>query len=292
LSAGTQLAAIDDDPGTMGRLAGVPAWARDRANRLLLAQALAAPGAAEQPALIAVAGQLAAANAAGRPAQLWAFDPAAGVAAVAIGDLDTADAVGVLVPGMNTTVTDDLGGLLTSAEGVADAAGAVSPAMTVATLAWIGYRAPQGLGEAVHRSYARRGGPALAGDLAALVAARAATGTPEPRITVLAHSYGAVVVDQAADLPGRLGADAVVLLGSPGMEEDGDLRREVAEVYDATGGLDPVGISGWFGEQPWGPGYGATLLPTDLEETHTEYYDPSHPTLAAMGAVVAGRETR
>lgn len=292
LSAGAQLAAIRDGAATIGGLDGIPAWARDRANRLLLAHDLAAPGGAEQPMLIAVAGQLAAAEAAGRTAQLWEFDAGAGRAAVAIGDLDAADAVGVLVPGMGTTVTGDLGALMTSAEGVADSARAAAPGIAVATLAWIGYRAPRGFGAAIYRSSARRGAPALVDDLSALGAERAATGHSLPRTTVLAHSYGTVLVDQAADRPGRLATDAVVLMGSPGMEGGGDLRREVPEVYDAIGGLDPIGVSGWFGEQPWAPGYGATLLPTDWHEMHSDYYDPSHPTLAALGAVVAGEEPR
>ena len=292
LSASAQLAVIQDEPEIVGRLEGVPAWARDRANRLLLSRALAAPGGQEQPMPLAVAGQLAATEAAGRPIQLWAFDPATGTAAVAVGDLDTADAVGVLVPGMDTTVTGDLGSLLTSAEGVADSVHEAAPALAVATLAWIGYRAPQGFGEAIWPFAARRGAPALARDLSGLSAARAATGNKAPRTTVLAHSYGTVLVDRAADRPGRLAADAVVLMGSPGMQTDGDLRREVPETYDALGGFDPIGWSGWFGEPPSAPAYGATPLPTDWDQTHSEYYDPVRPTLTALGAVVAGQEPR
>jgi hypothetical protein len=276
------------DPGRIGGLDGVPAWARDRANRILLARALnAAPTRGRRTAL-AVAARLADEEAAGRPVQLYAFDPALGVAAVALGDLDSAAAVGVLVPGMSTTVVDDLEPLLISAENVAEAARAAAPGLSVATLAWIGYRAPRNLLEATRRGPARRGAPALAGALAGLAGSRAATGHADPRTTVLAHSYGTVLLDQAADRPGRLATDAVVLLGSPGMERDGDLRREATEVYDAVGGLDPVAVSGWFGEQPWRPEYGATLLPTDLHETHGSYYDPGQPTLAALGAVVAG----
>jgi hypothetical protein len=193
---------------------------------------------------------------------------------------------------MDTTVAGDLGSLLTSAEGVADAASEATPAAAVATLAWIGYRAPQGFVEAVSPSYARRGAPALARDLAGLSAARAATGNGEARTTVLAHSYGSVVLDEAADRPGRLAADAVVLLGSPGMERDGDLRHEVPETYDALGGHDAIGVSGWFGERPSAPAYGATPLPTGPDQGHSEYYDPRYPTLAALGAVVAGPEPR
>jgi hypothetical protein len=288
LSASAQLAVVAADPFRIGALDGVPAWARDRANRVLLTRALSAPDAPGHRTALAVAGRLADAEAAGRPVQLYAFDPGAGLAAVAVGDLDSADAVGVLVPGMGTTVADDLGALMTSAEDLADAARTAVPGLAVATLAWIGYRAPRDLLQAVRRRYARRGAPALADDLAGLAGSRPATGHADPRTTVLAHSYGTVLLDQAADRPGRLATDAVVLMGSPGMERDGDLRREAGEVYDAAGGLDPVAVSGWFGEQPWRPDYGATLLPTDLHQTHGAYYDPREPTLAALGAVVAG----
>jgi hypothetical protein len=288
LSAAAQLAVVAADPVRIGGMDGVPAWARDRANRTLLAQALTSAGAPGHETALAVADRLADAEAAGRPVQLYLFDPGAGLAAVAVGDLDSADAVGVLVPGMGTTVADDLGRLATSAQEVADAARAAAPGVAVATLAWIGYRAPRNLVEASRRGYARRGAPALAGDLAGLAGSRAATGRADPRTTVLAHSYGTVLLDQAADRPGRLATDAVVLMGSPGMERDGDLRHEAAEIYDAVGGLDPVAITGWFGAQPWRPEYGATLLPTDLHQTHVSYYDAGLPTLAALAAVVAG----
>lgn len=287
LSEGDREALIAVLPGQVGELDGVPAWARDRANRLLLARALAHPGtgaACEG----AVAASLSEAERSGRPVQLYTFDPVAGLVALAFGDVDTADDVAVLVPGILTTAAGDLGELARHAQDVAAAARAAAPGIAVATVAWLGYRTPQTPLEIVTRGDARRGGRQLDAALDGMAASREATGTPRPRTTVLAHSYGTVVVDQAADLPGRLAADAVVLLGSPGMEPDGALRREAPELYDAAALLDPVSEVGWFGEDTWAPAYGATELPADWNTMHWQYYDRERPTLAALGEVVAG----
>jgi alpha-beta hydrolase superfamily lysophospholipase len=140
----------------------------------------------------------------------------------------------------------------------------------------------------VARTDARVGGRLLDDALDGLAASRAAGRQSRPRTTVLAHSYGTVVVDEAADRPGRLAADAVVLLGSPGMGSGGAASLEASEVYDAGGWADPVPALGWFGQEPWEPGFGAVPLPTDAGEVHTAYYDPAHPTLTALGQVVTG----
>jgi hypothetical protein len=105
---------------------------------------------------------------------------------------------------------------------------------------------------------------------------------------VLAHSYGTVVADEAAEQPGLLDADAVVLLGSPGIDDPHASGLEAAEVYDASSPSDPVSYLGRFGGSTWERSFGSTGLPTDWHTLHDEYYDPHHPTLAAMGEVVAG----
>jgi|1186.fasta_scaffold42137_1 hypothetical protein len=284
LDAAAQRAALAAQPDLLGALDGLPAWARDRANRTLLLRALQDPAAPGYDVAVTVAGTLAAAPGITRLLEFVARD---GLVAVALGDPDTADDVAVLVPGIFTTVDDDLGAFVHDAAGVAGAAGSAGAA-SVATVAWLGYRTPQSLFEAAYRTDARVGGRALAGALAGMSAARAAEGLPAARTTVVAHSYGTVVTDQAADRPGRLAADAVVLMGSPGMEPDGAAGLEAPEVYDAAGWSDPVAAVRWFGEGPWEPGYGATPLPTDTGEGHGDYYDPGHPTLAALGQVVAG----
>jgi hypothetical protein len=94
-------------------------------------------------------------------------------------------------------------------------------------------------------------------------------------------------VDEAADAPGRLAADAVVLLGSPGMEDDAG-SLETPEVYAAAAPDDLVGRLGWFGSRTTRPPYGATELPVEDGMGHSAYYDPARPSLSALGEVVAG----
>ncbi|MCU1669120.1 MAG: uncharacterized protein JWP40_2047 [Blastococcus sp.] len=290
LSAVAQLAVIRSDPAAVGALDGVPAWARDRANRMVLARARDDPRTPPYAAFTArvVAARIAAEEAAGRQVQVQLLDLAGDRVVVALGDLDSAGAIALLVPGIGTTPGDDLGHLLQSTSVVADAARAAAPAMTVATVAWLGYRTPSGLPGLATRGAARRGGVALDTALDGLVAARTVTGRPPARTTVLAHSYGTVVVDEAADEPGRLAADAVVLLGSPGMSDDA-ASLEAPEVYDAAAPGDPISWLGWFGAETWAPSYGATELPGGTWLHHSDYYSPDWPTLAAIGEVVAGR---
>ena len=188
---------------------------------------------------------------------------------------------------MLTTPADDLAAMAGDARDVAAAAAAAAPALTVASVVWIGYRTPQTLRTITGRTASIDGGRLLAAALDGIAAARGVVGSPPARTTVLAHSYGTVVVDEAADRPGRLAADAVVLLGSPGMTGDA-AALEAPEVYDAGSRNDPIAWSWWFGLPPAAPAFGSTGLPTDMWAGHSEYYDADGPTLPAMGEVVAG----
>lgn len=290
LSAGGQLAVIRAAPAAIGALDGVPAWARDRANRLLLDRAVhdceawsAAGGTAR-----AVADRIAIEEAAGRRVQLHLLDLEDDQVVLAIGDLDTADAVALLVPGVFNTPEDDLDGLADDAGDVADAARTADSGLAVATVVWLGYSTPSNAAEATTRFNAWRGGPVLSHALDGLAAARVASGAPLPRTTLLAHSYGTVVVDEAADEPGRLAADAVVLLGSPGMEPTGARGLEATEVYDAAAPGDVISWSQWHGMGTFWPSFGSTALPAERWMGHSDYYNPDYPTLAAIGEVVVG----
>jgi hypothetical protein len=139
------------------------------------------------------------------------------------------------------------------------------------------------------RSAADRGGPALDGALDGQRAVRSAVASGFARTTVLAHSYGTVVLDAAADAPGRLAADAVVLLGSPGMQPDRTPLMEVPEVHAASSSADPVTWPSWFGIHPTRAGsYGASVLPVDHGTGHSGYLDRGGVTLAAVADVVVG----
>ncbi|MFC7755536.1 alpha/beta hydrolase [Tsukamurella soli] len=154
------------------------------------------------------------------PVQLFEFDPAAyggdGVAVVSVGDLDTADNVGVIVPGMGTTVSS-IATLGPSAARLYSAARTSAPAETDATVVWIGYDAPSGpraLAQVVTSERARRGGDELRADLRDIAAMR---GARDPHLVVFAHSYGSTTMGYAG-AGGALApvVDSVVLLGSPG----------------------------------------------------------------------------
>lgn len=288
LTPPAQRALVAAAPAAVGGLDGAPAWARDRANRTLLDRALRDPGLCRGAATTAreVQRLIAAEESAGRPVQLQLLDLAGDRVVLALGDLDTAHAVAVLVPGIGNTPADDLGRLTGDARDVAAAAADATPGLAVATVVWLGYRTPAGAGIAT-RVAAWRGGARLADALAGLAASRAAAGAPAARTSVLAHSYGTVVVDEAADRPGTLAADAVVLLGSPGMEEDA-ASLEAPQVFDAVTGGDVVARLGWFGSATGSAGYGATGLPGDARGGHSDYYDRDGPTLRAIGEVVVG----
>jgi Alpha/beta hydrolase len=283
LPALARSALVQQRPAVAGALDGLPAWARDRANRLLLARALRRPHPSATARALAAVVQ--AREAAGEEVQVHLFDEAGERVVLVLGDADTAAAVAVLVPGINTTPDDDLDAVtadVSRALGAARAAGAGA----VAGVAWLGYRPPEAAGILLRRR-ARQAGPVLDAALDGLAAAREEGGRDRARTTVLAHSYGTVVTDEAADAPGRLAADAVVLLGSPGMEPDAG-TLEVAEVYDAASPADPISWSGWFGQSPWADGYGAVELPVGAGTGHSEYLDAGRPTLDAVGRVVAG----
>jgi hypothetical protein len=295
LTAVQQRTALAAAPAAVGGLDGLPAWARDQANRLLLDRALRElpAGGDQHRTAAAVAAEIDRQEDAGQLVQLLQFQPAPGLVALGLGDLDTAAAVGVLVPGILTSPDDDLPALVSDAGRVAAAARAAAPGLAVATVAWFGYRTPATVLAAPSSQLAQRGGPPLGRALDGWVAARSAPGAPPPpRTTVVAHSYGTLVASRAAQAPGRLAADAVVLLGSPGTEALSAADLEAPEVYGAWTPADPVSWSGWFGRGPADPWFGDTPLPTELSQGHTEYHDPDRPTLAAVGEVVAGTRRR
>jgi hypothetical protein len=289
LSEAQQRTVLSASPAVVGTLDGVPAWARDRANRLLLDRALRDPRTPAAAAVTArvVARRIEREEAAGQYVQLQLLDLAGDRVVLALGDLDTAETVAVLVPGVGSTPEDDLGRLVGNARDVAAATRDASPGASVVSVVWLGYRTPETILTGSMRFAAESGGPVLAQSLAGLAAARTATATDPSRTTVVAHSYGTVVVDEAADEPGLLAADAVVLLGSPGME-DYAASLEAPAVFDAASAADPVTWFPWDGDRWTGGTYGATGLPISPDMGHSDYLEPEFSTLAAVGEVVAG----
>jgi pimeloyl-ACP methyl ester carboxylesterase len=201
----------------------------------------------------------------------------------------TADRIAVLVPGVGTTpenlsrTTGEMARTL-----YASAAPRTRPG-EVAVVAWLGYRPPEGLGlEAARSSSARSGAPALSRYVAALVAGR-----PDVRVTLIGHSYGALVIGYAApSLPAQV--TDLVALGAPGMGADraADLHTG-ARVWAAESPHDWIrfvpGIRLFhlgLGTHPADEDFGARILPVAGVTAHPDYLSQGSATLAAVTHIV------
>ena len=224
------------------------------------------------------------------PAVVLGCDPAGrGLAVVALGDPATAGSVAVLVPGADIDLariadaTHPARRPLGWATALARAAGDDDLAVVV----WVGYVTPEGVSlDAATGRLARAGAAALVRFVDDLP-----TGG---RLTVIGHSYGAVVVALAAR---SLPADDVVLLGSPGARAGSVAGlRTSARVWAARTDGDwiarvpalRIGDLG-HGTDPTSPGFGARRLPVGGTEGHDGYFRPGSAALAGLVDVVLGR---
>lgn len=181
-------------------------------------------------------------------------------AAVANGDVDTADHVAVSVPGFTTTVHGSLEDMDTSGDDLqAQTREQLRLAgrgdQTVATISWIGYEAPQWGGflddlnpfDTVATSdKAQEGGHALSSFLNGVDASR----VDDPHLTTLGHSYGSTTTGYA--LQDGTGVDDAVFYGSPGLGTSNvsDLGVADGHVYVEEADWDPVADLAAFGDDP------------------------------------------
>jgi hypothetical protein len=226
----------------------------------------------------------------GNDVRVLGCDPVGrGRAVVALGDPATAPNVVVLVPGadIDLATLDDPVHPDKRPFGWASSLHA-SAGPDTAVVLWVGYPTPQGLGrDAATGRLARAAVPALAEEVAALHD----RAIRPPHLTVIGHSYGAVVVTLAAH---ELEADDLVLLASPGARADDvpDLHTS-ARVFAARGPDDwirfvphlEIGDLG-HGADPVDPSFGAVRLPADDVVGHDGYFRTGTASLAAMAAVV------
>jgi hypothetical protein len=310
---------IDRQAATLGRLDGLPTEVRDEANRRQLASLLprlraerdrlagmlpTIPLQLARTALVTSMLRIAEgvertlATLAGRrpPARLLTLDLAgAGRVAIALGDVDRAENVAVVVPGMGQDAGHGVPGTVGRAAALLAEAHWQSVQST-AVVAWIGYAAP-GWREVSFPTRARMGGRMLTADLATLAAAR--TGAPA-HVTLVGHSYGSTVVGAALQAGPRR-ADDVVLLGSPGVLADRVDRLGVSghRVYVGEAALDPVADLGAFGRDPGNRTFGATRIRVDaplgtpwpdrILSAHSHYFDPRSESLRNIARIVVGR---
>jgi hypothetical protein len=218
--------------------------------------------------------------------QILLFQPGGDGRVVEVfGDLATADHVGIAVPGMSNDLSNFSevgGGFRQNAarlyESSLDLGGS-----NVATIAWLGYDSPDGIGAAV-RSAAKTGAPALRRFVEGI------DPQADKQITVIAHSYGSVVAGLAAGE--GLAADDLVFVGSPGTTLDSAadaILRPGGRVWVALADDDPIGLGISPRELPpaWVP---PSLLPAVLAvdlamEGPEELWHGTNPAAEEFGAV-------
>lgn len=278
---------IGTAPQVVGNLDGVPFPARIEANRIAI-QALV-DSLPEGDPLLERLSQFLVDGVVDPERKIILFDPTGdGRVAELFGNLDQADHIAVIVPGMGSTMDN-----FDAVRGNAEALYGATPGSAV--IAWTGYDAPAAaetgrVWEVATATQAIAGGAALVPFLAAVRHDRPAD------LTLIGHSYGSLTVGQSL-LQGAQ-ADRVVFIGSPGTGVEhvsqfpgaGSTRFFAGEVDG-----DPVATLERYGDAPTDPDFGAFAFDAGTPDSrspldrHSEYFDQG-AALDNLATIVAGGE--
>jgi hypothetical protein len=319
-TARTSLAA--SAPQLVGNLDGVPTGIRNVANRSWVDQSIVALKVGSQ----AVGGRAlslgtqhelhmltqvhaALASTGGPQRSLLSIDAAGqGKTAIVLGNLQTADYVTFMVPGMFFTVdgqvkdwTNDADDLYTQQVAWLNRLDPVAPGQkqkTVAVVAWMGYQTPD-LTNIGSLDLAYKGRDELARVVEGMQAERA---SDLPYTTIVAHSYGSTAALMALT-EYDFSVNALAVVGSPGSSAQSakDLHVQDGNVFVGAAAWDPVPSSAWFGSDPASASYGARAMGTSgqtdpitgkpLGESvgHNEYFDKGSESIRNLALIGIGR---
>lgn len=207
--------------------------------------------------------------------------------AVLFGDVEAARHVAVVVPGVGdgTNLCRDW---IPGAENLYEAADAT------AVVLWKGYDNPADvLAAAAGSIECSEDLLTAATDLTAFV--QSLDLDPDQSLTVVAHSFGSIVVGAALADCG-LDVTDVVVAGSPGMTVD-DLRQlhlARSHFFAEQAPGDAIAELGVFGAAPSAPRFGGTRMRTNAPDhpvvmAHSSYFEPGSEALENMVDVVTGR---
>ena len=319
LSSADRTKLTNSAPRLVGSLDGFPDSVRNTANRAWVQQSIASL----KHKMTAVSGRVLAASdqhtldmltkvdAALKPSKhgpkrsLLSVDTAnQGKAVIVLGNLQTADYVTYMVPGMFFTVDGQLSAWTGDAEDLYQQQkdwlhrlAAVDPSdahKTVAVVAWMGYQTPDltNIGSLQLADQAR---DALARDVEAMQTLRAGN---QPYTTIVAHSYGSTAALMALTQY-DFTVNALVLVGTPGSAAQSakDLHVDHTNVWVGSAAWDPVPTSAFFGSDPSSPSYGAHTMGVNggsdvitgksLGQSlgHNEYFDPGTESVRNMALI-------
>lgn len=282
-------------PQEIGNAEGIPSAVRDHANREVLRQhareaaevqakidAGQKPTPKEEAFLVRInrletamqrADDASQSAGEGRPL-LLALDIGAfggdGRALVSFGaDPYTADSVSWYVPGLGSQL-DKLDYIMHCALNIQQSVHAENPSLSSASIAWLGYDAPNGSASArvAGTTLAQRGGEMLYTDVSTFTAVRdafAGDGSHFKANHIFGHSYGSTTTSYAG-VDGRLAphVTTVTLVGSPGtgsLQHAGDFGLDEGRVFVVSSSRDFV--TGLGGRTPGSMGRFGTGLGTD-----------------------------
>ncbi|WP_030419690.1 alpha/beta hydrolase [Streptomyces sp. SCSIO 75703] len=289
-------------PLAVGNMNGAPVTLRYQANRLALDAARAVELRRTHDHRLSPAGQQEAgrrvhryASLLGADRHILAFDPAGpGRVAEVLGDLDHAERVSVVVPGVDTALLtfQRTGRKYTAPAGMAEALyaaeRAASPGTRTAVIAWADYTTPNGVGmEAATAARAERGAVRLDALVRALPGRSA--------VSLFCHSYGSVVCGLAArGLPARVTDIAVA--GSPGMRAANVSRlRTSARVWAMRDADDWIGEVPYLelgglghGADPMSAAFGARTVSAGGAKGHGGYFVPGTESLRNLAGIGVG----
>ncbi|MFJ5773155.1 alpha/beta hydrolase [Streptomyces sp. NPDC093094] len=289
-------------PLAVGNMNGAPVELRYAANRVAMGQARRAELGRMHDSRLSPEGQQHAGRRMHRLESLLkpgrhilAFDPGgSGRVAEVFGDLDEAERISVVVPGVDTDLltfqrTDRTHSAPVGMAGALyDAEREVSPSTRTAVIAWADYTAPSGLGMDAATALRAEGGAVR---LNALV--RALPGAAP--VSLFCHSYGSVVCGVAArSLPSRVADIAVA--GSPGMRAENasglGTSARVWAMRDADDWIEDVphlelGAFG-HGADPVSADFGARVVSARDAEGHAGYFVPGTDSLRNFAEIGTG----
>ncbi|MEU3752300.1 alpha/beta hydrolase [Streptomyces olivoreticuli] len=292
----------DRYPLVVGNLDGAPLTLRYRANREALDQARKVEKHRMRESDLTPSGRRDAERRMHRfeslmdgGRQILAFDPTgAGRVAEVTGDLDRAERVSVVVPGVDTNVLtfEKTQRAYTAPVGMARSLYAAeqkaSPGTRTAVIAWADYTSPAGVG-----MDAATGKLATEGALRLRALVRALPGSAP--VSLFCHSYGSVVCGVAVrDMSPRV--TDVAVAGSPGMRADhvSELRTSariwaMRDPDDWIQGVPHLEVGGLgHGADPVSAGFGARLLSSRGAEGHAGYFEPGTTSLANFAGIGVG----
>lgn len=322
LSESARTSLSEGAPQIVGNLDGIPTGVRDDANRVYLDSTVASVRAgldglgraekadAEKRLNMLVEIQESLVPAEDEPARsLLSVDTAwPGRAAVVVGDLETADYVSFMVPGMFFTVDGQMVDWTVISQDLYDeqlgwvrTLGATDPELkdaSVATVSWIGYQTP-GVLDIASLDLAKEGARFLSAAVAGVQQTRAGD---EPYLSLITHSYGSTAT-MIALADGSIDVDALVIIGSPGSAAQSvdDLGMSADTVFVGEAAWDPVVDTAFFGSDPGSSSFGASELSVDggtdpvtgRELTpatgHLGYFDAGTEAMRNMALVGLGR---